>query len=183
MPFSFLPSLPPRRQYFRRDVRRGALRESNYYFTPNRRGPEPLLLTEYLSPKISGLRSVSGNRLQWRTSQESNLRASRRKKEKCPAKPRRKLMRGVICGRFPSDFRLKPGLLLAFAGRSVQRKNRFTFPRVWVRSISGCRKVVKKNSYPNHKIFGNSCRKRLSVVVHVRRATSCFFWRWSILLL
>src|ERR1700720_868702 len=105
MPFSFLPSLPPRRQYFRRDVRRGALRESNYYFTPNRRGPEPLLLTEYLSPKISGLRSVSGNRLQWRTASRIKFARLTPKKEKCPAKPRWKLMRGFICGRFPSDFR------------------------------------------------------------------------------
>src|SRR6202030_3576016 len=42
-----------------------------FYSQPQ--GPGTLLLTEYLSPKISGLRSVSGNRLQWRTAQESNL--------------------------------------------------------------------------------------------------------------
>jgi len=39
------------------------------------------------------------------------------------------------------------------------------FPRVWVRSIVGCGKLVKTNSHTNHKIFGHWCRNRLLVVV------------------
>jgi hypothetical protein len=73
MPFSFLPSLPPRRQYFRRDVRRGTVRESNYYFTPNRWRPEPLLLTELSSKKI-------GEPVAAEDATRINLRASDRKK-------------------------------------------------------------------------------------------------------
>jgi hypothetical protein len=39
---------------------------------------------------------------------KANLLAQTEKKEKSPAKPRWKFKRGVICGRFPSDFRQNP---------------------------------------------------------------------------
>src|ERR1700683_1544080 len=39
------------------------------------------------------------------------------------------------------------------------------FPRVWMGSIVGCGKLVKKKSTRNHKMFRSSCRKRLLVVL------------------
>jgi len=52
---------------------------------------------------------------------------------------------------------------------------RFTFPRVWVRSIRGCGKVVKKNSHAKHKIFGCWCPMRLSVVVCMQNQQTTIF--------
>ena len=46
MPSSFPPSLPPRRQSFRRHVRRGAVRESTSILLPTAAGPEPGCSTE-----------------------------------------------------------------------------------------------------------------------------------------
>lgn len=41
------------------------------------------------------------------------------------------------------------------------------YPRVWLRSIVGCGKLVKRNSQLNHKISGSLCSRRLFVVVPV----------------
>jgi len=37
--------------------------------------------------------------------------------------------------------------------------------RVWVRSIVGCGKLVKRKTASDHKFFGSACRSRLQVVV------------------
>ena len=49
--------------------------------------------------------------------------------------------------------------------RRWEEDDQSRFCRIWERSIVGCRNVVKKNSQPDHKIFGSLCRSRLCVVV------------------
>jgi hypothetical protein len=77
-----------------------AVRESNYYFTPNRRRPGTLVVNRAVFEIYRG-----AGRLQNAARFKIAIARPRPKKEKSPAKPRWKSKRGVICGRFPSDFR------------------------------------------------------------------------------
>jgi hypothetical protein len=75
----------------------------------------------------------------------------------------------------------------AFRVSVIRLKNRLDYPSnrerqnsapnsllpVWVRSIVRWEKLVKKKSQADHKMFGESCRIHLFIVVHTPRATGC----------
>jgi hypothetical protein len=83
--------------------------------------------------------------------------------------------RAAKWGVAPLNFRLNPVCSFRESTAAQDGDDCFAFPRVWVRSITGCGKLVKKNSHSNHKIFYQSCRKRLFVVVPVQFSPSTIF--------
>jgi len=93
--------------------------------------------------------------------------AGKPKKGKSPAKPRKNSEARRLVQHFLFDFSITP-VRLRDSGDATRSRGPDKFPRVWMRSIRGCGKVVKKNSYSDHKILWSACRKRLSVVVTVK---------------
>jgi hypothetical protein len=87
-----------------------------------------------------------------------------KKETKAQLSRARKPRRGVKWGEAPLDFRLtRSG---STTGWGQQKScGQLILPRAWKRSIGGCGKLVKKNSYTNHKILCSRCRKRLPIVV------------------
>jgi hypothetical protein len=70
----------------------------------------------------------------------------------------------VKWGKAPLDFRLTRSGSTTGWGQ-LKSCGQLILPRAWKRSIGGCGKLVKKNSYANHKILCSRCRKRLPIVV------------------
>jgi hypothetical protein len=93
--------------------------------------------------------------------------AGKPKKGKSPAKPRKNSEARRLVQHFLFDFSITP-VRLRDSGDATRSRGPDKFPRVWMRSIRGCGKVVKKNSYSDHKILWSACRKRLSVVVRAQ---------------
>ena len=99
-----------------------------------------------------------------------NLRAAKsavraeKKETKAQLSRARKPRRCVKWGKAPIDFRLTRSGSTTGWGQQ-KRCGQLILPRAWKRSIGGCGKLVKKNSYPNHKILCSRCRKRLPIVV------------------
>src|SRR5580693_1572182 len=149
--------LPPRRQWCHVDVSRGAVREQNLHSTPKRRPVGDVMCTVAVHAIID-----CGEQLDLRAA-KSAVRAEK-KETKAQLSRARKPRRGVKWGKAPLDFRLtRSG---STTGWGQQKScGQLILPRAWKRSIGGCGKLVKKNSYPNHKILCSRCRKRLPIVV------------------
>src|ERR1700728_541597 len=87
-------------------------------------------------------------------------------------------MRGAKQGFSPLSFRCNPARCSVDRCQEVSRHRTF-FPRVWLGSIVGWRKLVKKKSTRDHKMFHTSCRKRLSVVLSAPTAITSHYDKFS----
>jgi hypothetical protein len=142
---------------------------------PNGRDPASILLPTYGTRNIVACTEGYTETLGCQTGRSSSNAARSRRSEQQNGKgqPTRavKSWRGWLSGASALNFGL-PGSTASVDRRAAEATTDHVFPRVWVRSIVGCRKVVKKNSLQNHKMFGCYCRKYLFVVVRWPR---CYY--------
>ena len=101
------------------------------------------------------------------TCRGNKCRVYRKKATKAQLSRARKLRRGAKWGVAPLNFRLNSVRLSDWLEAAKKRCSQQMLPRAWKRSIGGCGKLVKKNSYSNHKILCLPCRKRLPIVVGI----------------
>jgi hypothetical protein len=152
--------LPPRRQWCHLHISRGAVRKQNFHSTPNCR---PVVMWCAPLPVHGNCRCGEQPEL----AAAINAVSTEKKATKAQLSRARKLRRGAKWGVAPLNFRLNSVRLSDWLGAAKKRCSQQMLPRAWKRSIGGCGKLVKKNSYSNHKILCSRCRKRLPIVVGI----------------
>jgi|HubBroStandDraft_1064217.scaffolds.fasta_scaffold76516_1 hypothetical protein len=150
--------LPPRRQWCHVHVSRGAVREQNLHSTPKWRPEGEVKCTVPVHKSCdSGEQPDLGA--------ATNAVRAEKKETIAQLSRARKPRRGVQWGKAPFRFSVNPVRLYDWLGAAKNCCGQLILPRAWKRSIGGCGKLVKKNSYRNHKILYSRCRNRLPVVV------------------
>jgi len=127
-------------------VSRGAVREQNLHSTPKWRPEGEVKCTVLVHENCD-------------CGEQPDFGAAKtpfapKKETKAQLSRARKLRRGVQWGKAPLNFRLNSVRLYDWLEAAKKCCSQLILPRAWKRSIEGCGKLVKKNSYGKHKILG-----------------------------